>query len=109
MPFLPCAWSRAPVCRFHKWRILRRPSSRPLAVARPSQSARYVSRGCVTYFTLGKRRREASALGLVAPGAGLPPGAGGHHGSEGYSISSSHHKENARTSAKIALSEHTCP
>src|SRR5262245_4551526 len=34
MPFLPCAWSRALVCRFHKWWLrLRRPSPDPLGVA----------------------------------------------------------------------------
>src|SRR5262245_25552764 len=34
MPFLPCAWPRALVCRFHKrWLRLRRPSPDPLGVA----------------------------------------------------------------------------
>src|SRR5262245_56178768 len=34
MPFLPCAWPRALVCRFHKWWLrLRRPSPDPLGVA----------------------------------------------------------------------------
>src|SRR5262249_48249629 len=59
MPFLPCAWSRAPVGRFHKWGFPRGPPSRPLAVARPSHSARYISRQCVSYFTVGRESRAA--------------------------------------------------
>src|SRR5262249_45086367 len=67
MPFLPCAWSHAPVCRFHKWWILRRPSSRPLAVARPNHSARYISRECVSYLTLGRESRAAPSRKFSRP------------------------------------------